>query len=398
MDFKLNKLFLIISLIFAVVYGILGEIIYKIDFGTSSRIGNVVLYIIMFAVLFSLILIFRGITKRRYVKVGKLIKTILVLSLCFMILTPLFEFIYELGKGKIEIDKYDDIQYVYLIDDSGSMSTNDENNDRYIAVGNIINNMDTTDAFAVYRFANKAECVTGMGSTTSNNYKFNSQALNIGGSTNLLSSINDIIKNIDTRKINTKIIVLTDGSPSDNYFGKYNRVIKNCIKNNVSISAVGFGSPNERFLDDLAKSTGGVYVYSDSVDQLQNSLTAVVDTVTSSVSNNRDLLGYRLDSKAYNVLYILMRIIFLSILGIIWSMIKISLIGETLYADRILKIMGLLTCIAAVLIEVLLLVGVPELLVRMLFCILWSITLMPQYNVMNTEYSSVGISRSPVYH
>lgn len=398
MYFKLNKLFLIISLIFSIIYTGLGEIIYRIDFGINSRIVNIVLYIIMFAILLSIVLIFRGISKKRYVKIGKLTKTILVLSLCFILLTPLFEFIYELGKGKIEIDKYDDIQYVYLIDDSGSMSSNDENNDRYIAVEEIIRNMDKTDAFAVYRFADKAECVTELGSITSDNYRFNLQVLNIGGSTNLLSSINNIIKEIETRRINTKIIVLTDGSPSDNYFGKYNKVIKNCIKNNVSVSAVGFGSPNEKFLDDLAKSTGGIYVYSDSVDQLQNSLATVVDTVTASVSNNRDLLGYRLDYKAYNVLYILMRIIFLSILGVIWSMIKISLIGETLYADMVLKIMGLITCVAAVLLEVLLLVGVPDLLVRMLFCISWSITLIPQYNVVNTEYSSVGISKMPVYH
>lgn len=398
MKFKINKLFLLISLAFAIIYGAIGEVIYKLNIVNEIRIPNIVLYITIYSVLFSSILVFYGVTKRRYVKAGKLVKLVSVLLICLILMTSLFEFIYELGKGDIKIDRYDDIQYVFLIDDSGSMSTNDENNERYAAIEKIINSMDKTNAFAVYRFADKNECVTRIGTTTSDNYRFQPQNLNIGGNTNLLSAINDIIKEIKTQKINTKIVVLTDGSPSDNHFGRLNKLIKKCIKNNVSISAVGFGAPNEVFLNDLAKSTGGVYVYSDSVERLQNSLSTIVDSVVSIISNNRDLLGYRLDSKAYNFIFILMRIVFVALLGIVWSMIKMALIGETLYADQILKVMGVIACVAAIVLELLLIMGVSDILARMIFCIMWSVTLIPQYSSLNTEYSSIGVSKMPVYH
>lgn len=396
MDFKLNKLFLAIAIVFAVVYGVLGEALYRIVSPLTTRVPSICAYIFTYAVLFALILIFRGITKRRYVKIGSLVKTVLIFSLCFLVIVPSFEFIYELGNGSIKVGTHSKIQYVFLIDDSSSMDSNDPSGERYTAVEKIINGMDNTDAFAVYRFARKWACVTELGSENSDTYRLELKNLGIGGTTNLMTALNDITKELETNGVNTKIIVLTDGSPTDNLTFTYNSTIKNCVENNVSVSSVGFGQPNEIFLQRLADSTGGVYVHSDSVDMLQNSLTTVVDAIVSSASSNRDLLGYRLDATEHNILYILMRIVFLAAFGIVWTMIKTALIGETLHADKISKIMAVIACVAAVLTEVLLLLGVADMLVRIIFCIMWSIVLIPKQDSL--EYSSAGVNKDFVYY
>lgn len=387
---KVDKVFLIISTIIGIVLGVIEEFLYKnniIEF--KSRIPCIMLYLFAFALILGVILLFKGLRNGTYVNFGKVMLLTLISAIVFVGCSALFEFLYELGGDKPQQFQTSELQYAFLIDDSGSMGSNDGENKRYDAVEDIIRNMTSTNKFSVYRFADKVSCDTPLESIQSSTYRMSNNLNTVGGGTNLMAAINQVIDDIaESSNRHTKIIVLTDGAPTDNVFGRYNKTVKNAIRNNTSISSVGFGDPNEQFLTDLAANTGGVYVFSDNISSLTTDLETIVNAQTLPLGKNRDLLGYRLDSTSDSFLYGFLRVLFLILLGILWSVIKLLLVGEKKFTQYSAVLSGALCSVAAILCEIMLLFGLVDNIVRVVFCAMWACTLIPENVYEKTNFGN----------
>lgn len=385
MNRKIDKVFLIISIILGGIIALALNIGYGVSFGGfASRIPVVIIYLTVFVILIGIIIMFKTLRSEAFVNLKKVMSITLAALIAFIGCSALFEFLYELNFVKNK--KYDtkNLQYVFLIDDSGSMDGNDPENKRYEAVEQIINNLEPTNEFAVYSFADETKKLTELGSTMSTNYKMPEYEL-YGGGTYMITAINDAIDDVaDPKNVHTKMIILTDGVPSDRGFGflffsKANddEVISRCRNENTSISSVGFGSPDEEFLTEMADSTGGTYVFSENLSSLVDNLDEIVNSKVNIKDKKRDLLGKREDGTASNVLYVILRILFLSLLGVLWSVIKLLMVGEKKFM-RVSLIASIVLCaLGAILLEVFTLMGLWAPLVRVIFGMLWGCTVIP---------------------
>lgn len=394
---KVDKVFLIVSVVVGIVLGIVEDALYKnkiIEF--NSRIPCITLYLFVFALILGIIILFKGLRNSTFVNFGKVMTLTLIATIAFVGCSALFEFLYELGGDKPKQNQATELQYVFLIDDSGSMSGNDPDDKRYDAVEEIVKNLTPTNKFAVYNFADVTNCLTAMGTTNSSVYKFNDFVPTVGGGTYMINAIQDVIEEVcGNNNVHTKIIALTDGAPSDAIFGKYSKMVRKCIEQGASVSSVGFGNPDENFLKELANSTGGVYVFSNNIASLTTDLETIVNAQTLPLGKNRDLLGYRLDSTYDSFLYGFLRVLFLILLGLLWTVIKMLLVGEKKFTQSSAIVSIILCSLAAILCEVLLLVGVDHTIVRILFCALWACTLIPEAiyqktNLGNSLHSGQG--------
>lgn len=390
MKLKFDKVFMILSIIIGAVLGFVLELFYQNFFPAGSRVLFVTAYIVLFALAFGIVLLIKGLSNGTFVNFGKII---LFTLLSFVVLTgctALFEYIYEMNINIVK-SKYSDMQYVFIIDDSGSMKTipgylqkgNDPELKRYDAVEEIINGLDSTNKFAVYKFDNTTRCVTPFGTQESKTYKLDRYIDDEDYGTFMMNAIQTALNDVPlSQDVHTRIVVLTDGQPMDDNL--YNDVINKCQANNVSISSVGFGNPNPDFMTRMANDTGGTYVFADDISSLTEDVGTVVKANNGEIVD-RDLIGKRYDSKAGSVVYAILRIVFLILLGILWTIFKMLLVGEKKYTKKALVISIVLCSVAGILCELLMLVHmIPSALVRILFCALWAFTLVPtvDYNAM----------------
>jgi len=378
MKFKIDKLFILITVLVGLFSGIILEVLYRAGgLFSENRIITITLYLTIFAILVGIALVIKGFVTQSYSGFVKVILITLAALVGFSGFSALFEFIYELEGDPIQFNSTS-LQYAFLIDDSSSMLSSDPDDERYEAVEKIINNLDETKDFAVYNYADFYECETRMGSVSSKKYRYNPSGSMLGSATATLSTIRAVVNETGNPTRHTKIIILTDGEPTDDGFGDRNRTINNCIMNNCSVSFVGFGYVNEEFMTDVAYKTGGTYVLSSDLDDLMYDLEKIVKAKVNLPTSRRDLLGERPLYKSFDFLHCILRILFLSILGAMWTAIKMILIGEKKFSMKAAVVSVISCSVAAVLVEVMTIIplyGIIGTLPRILFCILWAFTI-----------------------
>lgn len=406
---KIDVPFIFISILVGLVLGVIMELVFSRlpEFGT---IPYVITYIMVFAIIMGLVVMLKSIIGEAFVNLGKVLIFVLIGLIALGGCSGLFEYLYELGFAKTETLKGDDVQYIFLIDDSGSMRKdhgyNDGENDpdglRFDAVGEIIRGMEPTDKFAVYAFSNSTKCITEFGSEESEDYEIEDENYTEGGGTYFLSAIQTAIDDVcdeNNEDVHTKIIVLTDGEPQDAHL--YDDVIDECEDNNVSVSSVGFGDAKESFLERLAEDTDGIFVIDQDLDALTENLETLVQRTIPAPEADRHLLGRRNDATERSGLYIFLRILFLTLLGIIWTVVKLLLVGEKKFMLKSAIWSALLCALAAIVMETSLLftwgdeVEIP---VRIAFAALWACTIIPEDfirgagldNRLHTGRSNIG--------
>ncbi len=282
--------------------------------------------------------------------------------LILTVVTVGLEFLYELGVSKIA----EPTSYIFLIDDSGSMEGNDPENKRASAISEIMAGQEVGFPYAVYKFTDESTCLKELSPySAGDHFEF----LSYGG-TNIIWSlktvVQEILQNRSAAGENVRILLLSDGD--DNYFALGKRkVIRDCVDNGISVSTISFGSlTGNRLLRSLAESTGGVYIHSVDAVDLQADMTSAV-----TMSSARNLISERYMIRL-NWLYTILRILFLTVMGVIWSMMKLfAYCGRD--TDGILPLSLLLCVLGAVLTEVLFALQSNGEFVRLLLCILWSL-------------------------
>lgn len=299
----------------------------------------------------------------------------IVCILVLFILSGACEFLYELGK---EAD-YDPTSYVFLIDDSGSMSANDPQCVRSEAIGKIMENQADDLPYAVYKFTDQSQLIKKMSRyEKGDKYEFLSD-----GGTDIVNSLDAIIDELLSQKVNggdhPKILLLSDGESSS--WG-VKSVINKCRGNKISVSTIGF-NVNSHLLSKIARKTGGIYISVNNIDDLQEQMNKAITSFL-----DRNLISDRFVLKN-DGLYAFLRILFLCLMGAVFSWMKYESFCSAKgpkYDGMVLKVSLVCTALAAIMMELCFSVlDLPSWVIRLVFCVLWAIT--PGYFVQSGVYS-----------
>lgn len=292
------------------------------------------------------------------------VKIATVTLVVFLLSSGLFEFLYELGKQEIP----EPTSVIIMFDDSGSMNGTEQ--ERAEAVNVLMQGDAANLPYAMYSFTDSAKCIKPMETYTdslSDELQFDS-----AGGTEVLGSIGDVLDDIEQGSLTgagsyPKIIIISDGASSS---FNMKSVTSRCRNAGISVSTVGVSNCNQSFLEKIARQTGGVFVYCGDVSSLAQNIGSAMQADTS-----RNLLSERIVFNN-NTLYAFLRILFLTILAAIWSLMKVQFTYEN--SDKKTKIffISLAICIVGgILVEYLANSFVPIKFVRLLFCVLWAVTL-----------------------
>ena len=172
---------------------------------------------------------------------------------------------WETGKN------YSDIEIVFVIDDSGSMYSNDYSYERLSVAIDLINKLPEDSEVGVVRFASSTTTLTGLTSDkeAAKGYLTTSYFYSSGG-TNMYSAINSSFglysNDLDTMRV---MVVLSDGATSDT--SMHNSVVNTANSKDVMVYTVGLGSSTSYFtsyLQPLASSTEAKFYYASQASEL----------------------------------------------------------------------------------------------------------------------------------
>lgn len=377
----MRKIF-IWALAAGLIFGILGNMLFTNILADMPGILKVSIYFLVFSFAMIIFLLVGNASETGYTN-GTFIGVAFVLCIVFFLVTMLFEFIYEV-EGKSEVEPSNN--YVFLVDNSGSMDNNDVSFKRYEVLEQIISDLPADSKIGVYTYANDVYTAVPVG-TNSNDFTIDENLMVNDGATQMLTCVNEVADEIVKSGENYNIINLTDGIPTDSKkififkTKQYKNALKKCKENGIKISSVGFGYPDEKFLTKVANATGGVYLEADNVDSLYSSISNAI-SATDNNKFTRTLVSVRQGVKSGSILYAILRILFLSLMGILFSIIK-TLAASEQDNSTVMIIISIICCtIGAVIIELFTnAFSVSENISRILFCLLWSITVSPVKSV-----------------
>ncbi|MBQ8056988.1 MAG: VWA domain-containing protein [Ruminococcus sp.] len=365
---------IIATLVVGVAFYFLGELLYPLLTEKVFSPLGIALYFLAFFVILGLVIIFLSLSKADFVDQGNKnnyfsdIKITCVILAVFFVLTGVLEFVYELGDKDIP----EPTSYVFMIDNSGSMKGSEQQ--RKDAINAVMKEADIP--YAVYFFTGDANLVQPMSEYDSSQKDW---AIASDGGTDIINSIKTVVKDITDGTLSgagtsPKILLVSDGASSSMGMSK---VVKECVKNGISISTIGVENCSKHYMRKLAQKTGGVFVECSDTSILAKSL----QEATAS-DYSRTLLSDRVMIRN-NALFGVMRVAFLTFMGLIWSWMKMLLSYESNNdRSKIFRTSLLLCTIASVLMEVLICgLQIPEYIARFIFCVMWAVTIGTHYDI-----------------
>lgn len=334
---------LLASLIGAGIFFLLGEVIYRVLIANVSSILFMGVYFAVFGLILTMVLLIAARICRLEFSAKRLIVSGMCILLLFL-LGMLFEFLYEMNFAKVLPVK---TSYVFVIDNSGSMQTNDPEQKRVDAIYQLLEDKDESVRFAVYTFSENISCIRKMLPISDG---IEDLAIVPNGGTPIVGALTQVMDDMESGELEydrgTQVILLTDGYATDNgFFGlSLNSVLEKFNKKMVSVSTVGLGDVDTAFLENISSKTGGLSVTTDNVDELGTAMASVVRNGNA----NRTLLSAR-SQASLNWLYAILRILFVTILGMIFIGIKIAVTDESTNAKMII-ISSVIGCLLGALI------------------------------------------------
>jgi len=381
---RFSKLFLIVSLIVSVIFFLLGEVIYRTLITGVNSVVFMGVYFALFGLLLSIGLFVVAkisdleITSNKILLVGGCVLLLLILGI-------LFEFIYELDFSSVRTVADN---YVFAIDNSGSMQDNDQ--ERVAAIKQLLSNRDEDVEFAVYTFSEDIRCIREMMPVSAGIEDFTTEP---NGGTPIVGVLGKIMDDMESGALpydeGTQVILLTDGYATDNGFFDFrlNKILKKYNSKKVSVSTVGLGSVDENMLNDISGKTGGISVRTDNVDELATAMASAVRVTDTS----RNLLSARARTN-YNWAYALMRIVFLIILGAGFLGIKLLAVDNTANLGMILisSLIGIV--LGALIMEVGLSLILNEFFARLLMTLLFGMMITTlEKTIVETASGNIGV-------
>lgn len=281
------------------------------------------------------------------------------------------EFIYECNPN---IKSIEPTSYIFVIDESGSMSGNDPRGLRYEAIPEIMKAAEEGFPYMVYTFSDDTQIIRDMAPLDA---EYEPIPVNSDGGTAICGTILRILQDYKNGVwdggSNPKVVFLTDGSATDLINGfllfrgnmpEFNSALEEYYDLGINISTVGLGSVDREIMTKMAETTGGVFV------NIQNAsdLASAMKTAASSYSD-RNLLSIRY-MKRWDTLYGFLRILFLTIIGTVIGSLMLLAYMEDSSIPIIIVSSIICSLIGSVLFEIGLKIGVYQ---SLLWIVLWSL-------------------------
>lgn len=281
------------------------------------------------------------------------------------------EFIYECNPN---IKSIEPTSYIFVIDESGSMSGNDPGGLRYEAIPEIMKAAEEGFPYMVYTFSDDTQIIRDMAPLDA---EYEPIPVNSDGGTAICGTILRILQDYKNGVwdggSNPKVVFLTDGSATDlsNVFlwfrgnmPEFNAALEEYYNLGINISTVGLGSVDREIMTKMAETTGGIFV------NIQNAsdLASAMKTAASSYSD-RNLLSIRY-MKRWDTLYGFLRILFLTIIGTVIGSLMLLAYMEDSSIPIIIVSSIICSLIGSVLFEIGLKIGVYQ---SLLWIVLWAL-------------------------
>ena len=353
-----------------IVFYFIGELIYNNLILKQFAPLTLPIYFLVFMILMVIVLwalsLKRGVyfeTRDKKKKSGEISKVIIFMLVMITVSSSVLELLYEIG-GKISPQNA--TSYIFVIDDSGSMQSNDSTNERKNAIDQIMKEMDTKLPYSVYLFNENCQMVKHLSATVDNDFSLESD-----GGTDIVGALKTVFSDFENQKSSwgssPKVLLLTDGESSSSgltqILKKYRRAV-------ITISTVGFGYADADYLSNIAEKTGGVYINSNQISTLKESMEQALISYS---EGNRNLLSDRFCEN--DTLYAFLRVLFLLIISVMIAIIKSKAMYDTNRQPMYFIISLIFGIAASVLMELLIShVYVSTRLVHFICCILWAIT------------------------
>lgn len=319
---KPNIVLFVSCIIGAVVGGIVAEILYKqmlTDIPVILQVGiyfSIVILGISILAFVSELVVSRSKSVWTGNEIARSCLLIFASILVFGLLGMLFQFIYGLGYANKHIKQFDD--YLFVIDNSSSTDTSDPSDLRFSEVEGFIEGLDENNRFSVEVFDH-----TIVGKLPLNDVNDQSKQELLAfddkmkkaekGGTELQLVLSDVIDNYVPDGRTAAVILLSDGESNSAVDFK---LLGNTYQTkSVPIFSVAFsniGSLGIKTLTELAERTDGYYCEIDDLRNLKETVNNMIE-----LTSRRSLLERRRGSDVSNILAMILRILFISLLGIV---------------------------------------------------------------------------------
>lgn len=365
---KLDLFTLLISAVAGFVWWMLGGLLYRKLLPTLWPPLVIALYFVGLALFLIVACVLAALLRGYSMPEGGAYGKSALVALAILLAAGIFQYLYSLDTS---VQAADSSSYIFLLDDSGSMSGNDPNMARAAAVKKVVEKEQPDFPFAVYTFA--SDCRQIVPITRADMVDTFNLHLSSGGGTDITNAIETILSDLESGALeageNPRIILLSDGESINR---RINKVLKRAFSNNVSISTIGLGCADEAYLRQIAEYTRGVYIPVGDIDDLESAMqTAAVER--SSV--DRTLVGLRQPVKI-GWLYGILRCVFLTLLGGGFLVIKSQLLRTNDKESNMLLENALAVLIGALIMELLTNgAGLGDGFVRFLLCVCFSLLL-----------------------
>lgn len=274
---------------------------------------------------------------------GSVLVVIVVAVILIAALGSLFQWIYGLH---YEQELTEPTSYVFIIDDSGSMASNDPNQLRYAAINEVLEKKTSDFPYMVYGFSDQVFLLREMSPISSG---YTDISGNSTGGTSIKGALEKVISdyqnNVWEGGASPKVILLTDGYATD--WGWFKSTLKQYSQNHISVSTVGLGSVDKSLMQEIAAKTGGVFI--DIADA------AMLGEAMESAANQYsvdDLLTTRYSTRM-GILFGFLRILFIAILGSCIGFVSAVAYGQMDASSLVIVSSIIQSLVGAILIELL---------------------------------------------
>ena len=345
--------------------GTIGLLVDKLLYGALyNNIPNIVLFGLIMMI-FTLGILGGSIvsTVTYNVDSGKAVIAVIVCAVAMFMLGIVFEFIYEIDLRPKTTAVPADVSisdYIFCIDDSGSMGENDPNNERYVAFNDIINQLDENNNVGLIRFAGKAFATANpkpLNEKQIQDFQDTMQkgaGLFGGAGTNFEKPLKSAYKMYEKLGIsgrNQIVVLLSDGQAGldiDEMTSIYNEA-------GIIICSVFLGEGEmPEILTELAEETGGIALSVTDANELIDTFKNIVsktDRKSTDVGTYRRFIwNARTFSDQYNVLAMIERVVFFTVFGLLFGLAFYVILGQALSLQRYISLLEGFLC--GVLLEV----------------------------------------------
>ena len=196
---------------------------------------------------------------------------------------------------------YDNLEIVFVMDDSGSMTSNDSYNERLTVARDLIDKLPANARMAVVKFAQNSydySVLTGgliSDKDVAKDYLTNSYFTSNGSYTHMYDAITRAFDVFESTDANTMrmMVVLTDGDAHDTSY--HSSTIAAANQRGVNIYTIGLGSSSSsyfnNYLKPLAAETSGEFYYVSDAANLADAFNAIGEKISLTIDTDKDGLS-----------------------------------------------------------------------------------------------------------